>query len=141
MRFPLPQLVTILLLIHMGFGCCFHHAHTCDSTSCKLETTEACHSGVHQHPHPELAACADDVLCPVRHDTHSHNCSGNECTFVAGRTRVVAAVEEANQLFWLVTTSPFHPIAGHFAFGRQDEREQLLPPLRHTHLQLHILQV
>lgn len=74
MRSPLPQLTTILLLIHLGFGCCMHHTHACESDCCATPaaSVETCPCDTHRHDDP-----------PVRHDDGQHQCDGNPCSFVS----------------------------------------------------------
>ena len=74
MRSPLPQLTTILLLVHLGFGCCTHHAHACETDCCATPaaSVEACPCDKHR-----------DDETPVRHDEGQHQCDGNPCSFVS----------------------------------------------------------
>lgn len=146
MRFPVTQLTALLLLIHMGFGCCFHHAHACDSGGCELESISAEECETHGHAHASAIGHTDSTELPFdicHHRQHSHPCFGDDCTFVAARTRLVTGIEEANHFISLSTVDSSGSLStGHcdtLAFGRATER--LRPPLRRTHLQLHILQV
>lgn len=97
MQSVLPQLTTVLLLIHMGFGCCFHHTHTCDASDCTPESSHD--SSCHDH-HPSSADSAGRGVCQAssvrgRHDEHhSHECSDEACTFVVTRSRVANGIEE-----------------------------------------------
>jgi len=84
-QFPLPQITALLLLVHMTFGCCMHHAHTCETKCCSqpTATAKACPCGTHRH---------DDVteasFNGLEHFTEGgghgdrHQCSGDHCTFV-----------------------------------------------------------
>ena len=73
MQSPLPQLTTILLLVHLGFGCCTHHAHACETECCAAPaaSVQACPCDTHRHEET-----------PVRHDDGQHQCDGNPCSFI-----------------------------------------------------------
>ncbi|MBC8350664.1 MAG: hypothetical protein H8E66_01675 [Planctomycetes bacterium] len=99
MRSPLPQLTTILLLLHMVFGCCFHHVHACHLDRCQAETSHACDGDDHQPSHDanlELKDCDDSSYCVTHEGHHSHQCSGEDCTFVAARPRLARETESVS---------------------------------------------
>lgn len=81
MQFPVPQITTLLLLVHLGFGCCWHHAHTwaavcCDAVDCCDATVAnigfgSCEADYHNDPHQ-------------RHkdgDRHPQHCEETSCVF------------------------------------------------------------
>lgn len=80
-RFLIPQITTVLLLAHFGFGCCWHHAHTCDVACCNepAPTAEQCSCDSHSHGNKKRS---DDT--PVQKDEtpHRHECDGSECVFM-----------------------------------------------------------
>lgn len=101
MRSALPQITTILLLLHMGFGCCFHHVHACAWDSCVGDHTPASDCNDHDHsPVVDANSLAehDSSHCICHDEHHAHECSGEDCTFVAARSRLVNCVEEAKRL-------------------------------------------
>ena len=80
MRFPVPQVMIIVLLIHTALGCCWHHAHQCATNCCDSPpaVVQACPCHTHQTP--------DRTLSHERpegdHHRHEHNCDGDRCTFL-----------------------------------------------------------
>lgn len=81
-QFPVPQITTFLLLLHMAFGCCMHHAHTCEVNCCPEPTAvaEACACGTHEEADHEGESANEDAE-PANHPA-KHHCSGDHCTFV-----------------------------------------------------------
>jgi hypothetical protein len=87
MRFAMPQLATIVLLVHMGLGCCWHHAHAC------VAHGHAPHAGGEgcacEASHPPLCEhrCdhADGPDAPGGHEGHEHQCDGDRCEFVRSK--------------------------------------------------------
>jgi hypothetical protein len=89
MRFAIPQLTTILLVLHVGIGCCWHHAHACvthDSDAHKSAKACPCESQDHElglgESNHELAAGGPS---PCGQDRHEHSCEGDRCTFVRSK--------------------------------------------------------
>ncbi|MCB9925312.1 MAG: hypothetical protein H6822_24250 [Planctomycetaceae bacterium] len=86
-RFPLPQFTTFLLVMHMAFGCCMHHAHACEVNCCSepAVSAEACPCGTHRDE--ELAEVSQDgVGHDAEGDGHDqHQCAGDHCTFLHGQ--------------------------------------------------------
>ncbi len=97
MQLPFPEITTIMLLVHSVFGCCWHHAHMCDSTYGEsLATASAVHP-CNYHVHGE--ACgggkADDDASSDHDDgPHKLQCGGFHCKFVRCKT----AFEHLNKL-------------------------------------------
>ena len=76
-RFPLPQFTTFLLVMHMAFGCCMHHAHACEVNCCSepAVSAEACPCGTHRDE--ELAEVSQDgVGHDAEGDGHDHDSGG-----------------------------------------------------------------
>ena len=107
------HLATYLLLIHMVLGCCFHHAHACESECCPEPAAVShscdCHdNGVPEMGTPELAVSelavselavselAGNVgdLPQDGRDHHQHQCEGDQCRFVG----VARASEQDHEL-------------------------------------------
>lgn len=81
-QFPVPQITTFLLLVHMAFGCCMHHAHSCESNCCSepAAMAEACPCGTHRHTE-EAEGSTNGVGEPTNRP-QKHQCSGDHCTFL-----------------------------------------------------------
>ena len=81
MRFPLPQITILLLLVHMAFGCCGHHAHACEIDCCAepAARAEACACDTHQHDGPAEDSEGSD-------HGEQHHCAGDHCTFVSSQS-------------------------------------------------------
>lgn len=86
MQSHLPQLTTVLLLIHLGFGCCFHHAHACEAECCPtpVAASEACPCRTHEHDEDSVnyGSTLDD-FADGGHHGEQHHCAGEQCTFIA----------------------------------------------------------
>ncbi len=125
MRFPLPHITTLVLLVHMGFGCCWHHEHS---------SAVACDGGHHAlgvPSHDDHDQSHDDTFHADHADHHSpahsphepdrpcsNDCDDSHCVFLRidqaldlqGGTSVgsasCAAVTPCDHL-------PSHALAGH----------------------------
>jgi hypothetical protein len=92
MQFALPQLTSIVLLVHLGLGCCWHHAHACvpGGTVCSVAVEPYPLSAGHQHDglHPDDSRHADgETACPPDgQNGHDHECEGDRCTFVRSKS-------------------------------------------------------
>lgn len=86
MRFPVPQLAILMLLVHTALGCCSHQAHECEAScgdsvvalanECPDESHEhEDHSGLQKQPGDGIHSEGD------RH-RHERDCDGIHCTFV-----------------------------------------------------------
>jgi hypothetical protein len=87
MQFPIPQITSLMLLVHMGLGCCGHHAHQCvvDCSPVADQTPgSVCGDAiVHQH----AGSCCEEDRHHERSkhrqpDPHRHLCEGLRCSFV-----------------------------------------------------------
>ena len=153
MRSPLPQFTTMLLLIHMGFGCCFHHAHACDSEGHFPKCEQAgsrghAHAfGCEQHIHlPAVTVVANDAsrlpLGSGHEDHHSHECSGEDCDFIAVLPRIVSGGEKTSHSLSLAVKNLCHSslTLRDTALARNSAAaERSRSALRRTHLTLQIL--
>ena len=157
---PLPQLTTILLLVHLGLGCCLHHSHACDfgdcaSNDCELETGYGdgwkthCHSPIghltHKIPAGEvpLGERCEPPVGTTHEREHSHQCSKGDCIFIADRTRVVSKIEASRHF-----SSRAFPVFVHAATFSCDRlstnaavRSLAGHSLPRTHLALRVLQL
>jgi len=91
MQFALPQLTTIVLLVHMGLGCCWHHAHACAAGDYghAVGDEEPFSHADHEHiSHFEHCSHVDgNHGCPHDdHQRHQHECDGDRCTFVRSKS-------------------------------------------------------
>ena len=85
MRALVPQIMTILLLVHLAFGCCWHHAHFC-RTDAPSTDARSCACVVHEE---SARSWGHDNLDQDNDRTHErpptrghHNCEGTKCTFL-----------------------------------------------------------
>ena len=89
MRFAIPQLTTMVLLVHVGLGCCWHHAHACATLDADADVAAACcgHGGSDHRPHHDHCdhSFADTAPFHGGHDRHEHPCEGDRCTFVRSK--------------------------------------------------------
>lgn len=88
MPLPVAQLTTILLLIHLGFGCCFHHAHVCEIGCCSapVATADACPCDTHRHDDvPTGSPNGADFFAGGGHHGEQHQCDDAACNFVSSR--------------------------------------------------------
>ena len=79
MQFPVPQITTLLLLVHLGFGCCSHHTHTHANACEAIAESGSCGFGHHgfagiTHHHDRLPLHDGSV-------PHQHRCDGVQCVF------------------------------------------------------------
>ena len=105
MKIPIPQLTTILLLVHMAFGCCWHHAHSCAVNCCETPSAraEVCCDGHRHHglnsAYDDRDRSDDDRRSNRHHRSESapcdrstpdqHQCEGDRCSYVrSGRSPV-----------------------------------------------------
>ena len=53
MRTPAIQLTTCMLVVHLVFGCCWHHTHQCEASCCETSapTVGSCPCSHHHHDH------------------------------------------------------------------------------------------
>lgn len=83
-RPPIPHITTLVLLVHMAFGCCMHHSHACETACCEtpVAVAETCPCGGHQH---------DDKQSSDRDEQndnrpHQHSCEAGKCVFMQSET-------------------------------------------------------
>ncbi len=88
MLFPISQVATILLVVHLGLGCCLHHAHTYARTCSDpiVAATTSCGCDAHadnegsrayrQHNYNGDPSTGQETK--PRH----HSCDGDRCSFV-----------------------------------------------------------
>ncbi len=83
MQFPIPQITTLMLLVHLSLGCCWHHSHSIAANCCSppIRHVHTC-CGHHHEPSPSLCRQYDDG--PNRNDDTPppHHCDGERCSFV-----------------------------------------------------------
>lgn len=84
MQFAVSHITTFVLLLHLGMGCCLHHAHRCVVNCCDTPgpSAESCPCDSHsshddEAPHGGLASDTGEHQPP-----HSHHCEGDQCTFM-----------------------------------------------------------
>jgi hypothetical protein len=135
-RFPTPQITVVLLLVHAGLGCCWHHSHirtvsACESPAVTIESS--CGDG---HSHGQTGH--HDHSPPV---PHQHQCDGERFTFLSPKPPPVQKDELLFAPCFLDTVmfpikSPLLP--SHLTHGQDPSFHVNGPPLR-THLLLGVL--
>ncbi len=136
MRFPLPQITTFLLLVHMAFGCCGHHAHACEVDCCSepAAIAEACACDTHQHDGPAEDSEGGD-------HGERHHCAGDHCTFVCSQSSPVQTGEFALDVCareFVFTDINVDLLRSHLDRSF-DQRISLAGISLRTHLALHVL--
>lgn len=118
MQFPIPQITILMLLVHLGVGCCWHHGHTCPVNCYDLPaaTADACPCGVQNHG---AYASSNGLRCndaPVLGDRghREHPCDGGRCVFVRTDDSPDQLALFANPLCPMDVVSPHQDLArGH----------------------------
>ncbi|MDA1049360.1 MAG: hypothetical protein O3C40_02630 [Planctomycetota bacterium] len=146
MQFLLPQFTTFLLVMHMAFGCCMHHAHACEANCCSepTATAEACPCGTHRHD-DMTEGSVDGAGHVPEGGGHGqrHQCAGDHCTFVQSQP----APDEVGE--FVANLCPLEMVAteGNVVSFRSHLDRSLDQPLSvagtslRTHLALHVLLV
>lgn len=76
-----------LVLIHATFGCCVHHAHSCEVGCCDWPAAVAAACPCDEHEHDEEGVPVSQGLTyDSNHDHDSHRCEDDPCTFVTTRS-------------------------------------------------------
>ena len=84
MRSPVPQIATIALVLHMGLGCCFHHAHHAVADAvCAIDGSDKheCKDDHLDHAHTETACCDSE------HIAASPTCTASDLPAGSGHDR------------------------------------------------------
>ena len=83
MHNPIPQLTALLLFVHISFGCCLHHAHTCEMNCCAVpsSTAESCPCSDHQHDNDSPLHKDDEQSSKHGKSPCEHRCGGDKCVF------------------------------------------------------------
>ncbi len=88
MRFPVSQITTLALFVHVTFGCCWHHGHACVPKRTGATTVAAVYHGhghCESHGH-EGEDPSDGTSYPSDNGSHEHQCQGSDCSFVLTET-------------------------------------------------------
>ncbi|MCA9124150.1 MAG: hypothetical protein H6822_02190 [Planctomycetaceae bacterium] len=77
-------ILAAVVLVHATFGCCIHHAHSCEVDCCDspAATAAACPCDGHNHEE-ESGAGSWELARHSGHDNDSHRCEAEQCTLVA----------------------------------------------------------
>lgn len=92
MRTIVTLITAAAFLLHFALGCCAHHAHAAEGSSCCHHTTVAvheCHGHEghgHQHDLPPSEESPDDSVPP------KHECCESHCVFMAAGKTTIAKV-------------------------------------------------
>lgn len=141
-RFAVPHITTILLVFHLGMGCCLHHAHECVKNCCESPgpVAESCPCDSHSSHKEDDVSFGGLALGGARdHSPHRHDCEGEQCSFVAASEPGPREKGDSN----LVLNAPNDPLlcpeAGHDLACRVRTAERPMRPLLRAHLLLSIL--
>ena len=135
-RLRIPHITVLLLLAHVGLGCCWHHSHTCTVSSCESPavTSGSCCGDGHRHgKHGH-----HDHSAPV---PHQDQCDGEQCTFLPPKPSPVQKGElQFAPCFLDTALSPIKPrlLDSHLTHGQDPSLHVDGPPVR-THLLLGVL--
>lgn len=147
MRFPIPHIAIAILLVHVAFGCCLHHGHSCIVSAGEQgqpQKASHCCCGSHRHlnaPDGDLGCHHSDGAPSQNDHQHPHFCDGTRCTFVRSEPSPEQRGEircDVCQLLPAPTATSFgHPIPRIFR-GNRGPTPSAAPPLR-AHLFLGVL--
>jgi len=78
--------LTVLVLAHATFGCCVHHAHSCDAGCCDADPGSmgdcSCHTdGDHDDSGSTDLSDQPDDSRPEHSEHGPHRCDGGQCSF------------------------------------------------------------
>lgn len=85
----LSTTVALSVMLHATFGCCSHHAHTCETNCCDVPAAKASACGCGSHGHGEQRSPQDagnfDIAQQTQHSEHhgEHECEGESCSFAS----------------------------------------------------------
>jgi hypothetical protein len=103
-------LTAVVLAVHLMVGCCWHHAHACES------------KGDTQSTHGQ---CPDSHDSGADHSQHGpQDCRGSQCSFVASSNLNSHSLSQPSQTFVLVSLADQPSLVGmgseqhFFATGR-----------------------
>lgn len=143
-QFPVPQITTFMLLVHLAFGCCVHHAHACDTNCCSEPSTtaEECPCGAHRHYNlTEHSVNEAGCLAEPGADGGRHHCEGIPCTFVHSRPSAKQVGERvADGLLLEIVAADSHADSFRSRLDRGlDQRFSVAGSSLRTHLVLRVL--
>ena len=84
----MPQITTTILLLHLVLGCCWHHAHGCETNCCDAPAASAAACACDAHGDGHAAGhdgrCGPDCGRAAHEQDRgeSHHCDGARCGFV-----------------------------------------------------------
>lgn len=127
MRFSVPRIMPVMLLFHLGMGCCWHHTHTfgMDRRDLPVATAETGGCGDHAHD------AAQDTQRGHRADTphrianpHQHSCDGDRCTFA--RSKPPPEPRDVSNFFFCSCDIPQSPTNSERIDSRQAQGQDYL---------------
>ena len=92
----LTFILAALVLMHATFGCCMHHAHSCEVDCCDAPAATAVDCPCRGHE-DETVSRAIGVANDSSRDHDSHRCDGDACTAVVTQSSDDDAVNLADQ--------------------------------------------
>jgi hypothetical protein len=94
----MPQIATILLLLHLGVGCCWHHAHSVATSTGRAICWHDHNRAEPGHSHEHDRHAVDDEALAEHHegdhqgDEQHGPCDDDRCTYVRGETVEIPSV-------------------------------------------------
>ena len=83
----LSTIVAVSMMLHATFGCCFHHAHSCETNCCDVPAAIASSCGCDSYGHGEQRSPRNsensNITQQTQHSEHhdEHECEGESCSF------------------------------------------------------------
>ena len=91
-------LTAVVLAVHLMVGCCWHHAHACESMG---------------DVQPAHGQCPDSPDSGADHSHHGpHNCQGNPCSFVLSSSTISNSFAQASPTGFILLLNDQHPLVG-----------------------------
>ena len=153
MRLPIPQITIFVLVLHMGLGCCWHHAHQGSAVCCQAEglAPEAVASapcGLHAHvglDHQHATHDDGTAPTPSQPQRHDEPCPEGPCVFARLSQSWQPVLDSTDETIAPAGIDPFLADVQNLATLSIDPRPRrwrcnTRPPLR-THLVLQVLQI
>src|SRR5262245_29659845 len=86
MQHLVTLITTVAFWLHIGLGCCAHHAHATEGPACSDTTIPACQHCGHQHDGQSEA----DTSSPANSQSRDQACQQGQCVFMASGKMEVA---------------------------------------------------
>ena len=127
--------LTALVVVHTTFGCCIHHAHSCESECCDSPTPSAadCPCSGHEHGEPNIPD-APTVSYDSSHGHDSHRCEDDPCLFFSTMSH-----SEFGESFGKTYVTVCHAVTTEPQVAVAVQRSTPIVPVTRVHLALSVL--